>query len=73
MPVIFEHGMICLKIKKLFYFSAQRLFAAQANLTRLIDFQHLDHDLVAFLQYIRHLGNSFLGNLRNVQQAFRAG
>ncbi len=58
---------------KLLYFSAQRFFTAETNLARLIDFQHLDHDFIAFLQYIRHLGDSFLGNLRDMQQAFRSG
>jgi hypothetical protein len=60
--VIDERGFMAL-----FYFGAQRFFAAEANLSRFIDFQNLDHDFVAFLQDIRHFGNALLGNLRDMQ------
>src|SRR5260221_10846939 len=51
----------------------QRFFATQANLARAVDLQHLDRDLVAFLQDVRDALHAARADLRDVQEAVGTG
>src|SRR5215475_9102488 len=51
----------------------QRFFAAQTNLALPIDFENLDHHLVALFEYVANFAHAFRGKLRDVHQAIRAG
>ena len=49
------------------------LSTTQFDASLLIDFRHLNHDLLAFLQHIRYTFNALLGNLGDMHQAVSAG
>src|SRR5713101_9336522 len=46
---------------------------AQTNLALAIDLQHLDHDLVAFSEYVGHSAHATSPDLRDVQQTICPG
>ena len=48
---------------------AQGFATAEFDAPLFIDFQHLDHDLLAFLQHIRYTFDALFGDLGDMYQA----